>query len=341
MSVVQLASASVLRTVDRQSGATALDEARKNVTMIHSTAEAEAWREKAEALRAAFKQMKDAEAQRIAATKLEMALVRRIGQLGGEDIFGVQKRAMARGLARLTDDEFLECLSGVAHGGAPITIWHQYKENTPEMVAQREKWRRQAEEEQQRFWSRYKDGGEFASKYDATEAAKDAESAELERVESVASVACKVLETLDLGDKPFTTAEVANEVVESMTRWGSFEELDWAQDERVSEMLHEAVRGSMRATYATADYLKDAPYARITFTDPDKGWIHMPWHLATVAQLAAFADYAQSQADSMQARADKIAAEVIRYEQAIPEGESRSTRMVDLKLPREQKSEQR
>lgn len=285
-----------------------MDAMRTNIHLIESPEQGAHVLSQIEALREAFKKLKDAEDQRIAAVRLELALIRRIGQLGGMDLFGSQKRAMCRDLAAMTDDEFEKCTDFVDGRSAPIVAFRAYRAQTPEALAREAEMQKRAEENRRAFWERMTTDDGFRSAYDARKQSEEREINEGRTRQRVSELTASLLIELDMSDRPFTTRELANEVASKVQHWGLEEECEFSTDPAFSQMISEVARGAMRKTTAGEDY----PYTRVTFI-ADGEYLHIPWQIATVDHVSAYADYAQAQADEMQRKASKARAVAEHY----------------------------
>lgn len=299
---------SALARLDVEQRPTSLDSMRANIRLIETAEQGVNVLSQIEALREAFKKLKDAEDQRIAAVRLELALVRRIGQLGGAELFGTQKRAMCRELVAMTDDEFEKCTDFVDGRTSPIVAFRAYRAQTPEALAREAELQERAAEYRRNFWKRMTTDEGFRSTYDARKQDEEREIEEGKSRQRVTELTASLLVELDMSDRPFTTRELAEEVAAKVHHWGLDEECEFSTDPSFSQMISEVARGAMRKSTNGEQY----PYNRVTFI-ADGEYLHIPWQIATVDHLIAYADYAQSQADEMQRKADKAAAVAEHY----------------------------
>lgn len=318
---------SALAKLDIQQPPISMDTMRANIRLIETPEQGANVLTQIEALREAFKKLKDAEDQRIAAVRLELALIRRIGQLGGGHLFATQKRAMCRDLVSMSDEEFERVTDFVDGRTSPIVAFRAYRAQTPEALAREAEAQERAAQYRRDFWKKMTDDQEFHEAYNAKRQADEREVEESRTRQRVSELTSSLLVELDMSDRPFTTRELANEVASKVQHWGLEEECEFSSDPAFSQMISEVARGAMRKTTLGEDY----PYTRVTFM-ADGEFLHIPWQIATVDHVAAYADYAQSQADEMQRKADKAAAVAVHYREQIARRKlPGSTRVVTLK----------
>ena len=286
------------------------------VPLIETKDEAFSATEKLKAIRVVMEHLKVATDDRIAAVRLECALIRRLGQLGGADSLGnTGARAMCRNMALVLDEEFTEFLEAIDITASPITVWRLFR---PEPD-----WKRDARIRNDAALARHRqrllEDGEYATSYSKKRQGEISEHEISAKRNKIWQATAEILEALDLGDAPFTTQELSEKIHEELIGCPD-NQYEWADDPDLAPLLALAAREGMRAT-AT----KDGEMRRITYYDEELGWVRVPWHIASINHLIANADYAQQQADELQSKADEMAELRDKHLRLLRDGEDNST----------------
>ena len=292
-----------------------------SVPLIDNQDEAFSATERLKSIRLVMSALKVATSDRIAAMRLECALIRRLGQLGGSDSLGNNgSRAMCRDMALLTDEAFTAFLEAIDVTASPITVWRLFR---PEPD-----WKRDArirnEDALTRHNQRLLEDGEYATSYSKKKQGQISDHEASVRRNKIWQATAEILETLDLGDAPFTTQELSEKIHEELIGCPD-NQYEWADDPDLGPLLALAAREGMRAT-AT----KDGEMRRITYYDEELGRVRVPWHIASINHLIANADYAQQQADELQSKANEMAELRDKHLRLLREGEDNTTLLVAL-----------
>jgi hypothetical protein len=313
-----------LAIVEHATTATQLKRALTSVPMIVDANEAVAHASKIRAVKAALKELGNATDARVAATRLEIALIRRVGQLGAADtaFTGAQTRAMSRGLAALDDAAFEALLSQIVNDMAPVTAWNQYRPETEAQRIRREQWEAKAAQHRKRLL----EDGDYYAEWDRKR--QDVEvTFDVQRKRSaVTQAVAEIISELDMDNRPFSTRELVTKIREDFVATTQ-NEYEWADDPEIGSLLEEAARTGLREDAMDVDY--EHP-KRLTYYDSELGWVRVPWHIASVRHLAAHAEYAQQQADELQSKADALRALKDDWSSRLRAGEPDTTLLSDL-----------
>jgi len=315
---------SALALVEHTHTANQLEVALSAVPTITDADEAIASATKVRAVKAALKELGNATDARIVATRLEIALIRRVGQLGaaGTAFHGTQVRSMCHKLAELDDNAFEQFLSQVIDDMSPIKAWQRYRPETDSERAVRERWQAKAAEHRKRLL----EDGDYYAEWDRKR--QDAEvTYDAQRKRSaVTHAVAEIISELDMDNRPFSTRELVTKIREDFVA-ATQNEYEWADDPEIGSLLEEAARTGLREDAIDAGY--DHP-KRLTYYDSEIGWVRVPWHIASVRHLAAHAEYAQQQADELQSKADALRALRDDWTSRLRDGEQDTTLLSDL-----------
>jgi hypothetical protein len=205
------------------------------------------------------------------ATRLEMAALRRLGELNRTDLLprGSNLKTAARWLADLSPDTFSQLLVDLEPGQTTFSVYRQHMRS------------REEEEDRQRM------ANIGAGRPQRPVRGYDGPS-QLE----IARAAETILESLTLRADTFTVSEAADELAEAL------EIPSWNRPTHLG--LEQIVRDAISQTPMRGS--EDFPYSApqfVTYHEADVGWVRVPWERASLTQLRFMAEYRKEQADQM------------------------------------------
>lgn len=315
-------------SVIEESTATGLEKLRENIWKIDTVEETVNYVSQIDAIRTVMVKLKKATEDRLAALRLELALMRRLGQLDGLDGLGVtatQKKHMCREMAKLSDGEFESLLARIDSEDAnfaAITVWRSIRPETDEERAQRERAERRLEQHR----SRLLEDGDYAADYDAEIQASEVSYRGLEKSKAIADAVGVLIDELDLESEPFSTRELQRKVRNEFVKH-TMDEYEWADDPELGALIEKVVYKGVRESA-----IVDGDLVRLTYYDIEVGWVRVPFAVASVKHLRAYSDYAQQQADTLQAKADKLRSHLARYVGLMGDGDSDTVKLTELEM---------
>lgn len=223
------------------------------------------------------------DAARVAATRLECIAVRRVAQLGGVDRLRPIDRRAALSFAALSDEEFKVVLDAAPIIGRPNSIFQHLRNKQEEAIR---------EEITGRRVKRVVVDG-FPEDPDPVEGRA-----------RIARAAAELLDGLSLKGCPFTVDSAGRELGERLAE--ETEDRWWSSDE-LRPALREAIREAIRLAPPSSDDDSGPRPDIVTYYDNQIGWVRIPWHVASIAQLGAMVELRQQQAKAMQSAADQLA----------------------------------
>lgn len=204
---------------------------------------------------------REAVALAVEASRLELVALRRLGQLRALGSLGSQRASAARGLAELAEPDFERLLASVAEDTSAVAVWRRYK---------------QALEEQQGVRIGYAIGsGQSAAPEEVTS-------------EELSDATEAVLAAAFADGRPTSVTGAALSVAEILGLEDSFVE---------NSAVRRGLRAAVRYSLAQANSAAEGDYPRfVTYRDKEVGWVRVPFHCASVAQVRAWASFRMRQA---------------------------------------------
>lgn len=242
-----------------------------------ATPEELAWNsDKFKDLRNLLKVQKAAESLRIEAVKLECVALRRVGQAGLEGKLTHHDAAVAKWLAKMSDQEFDKMLEDSANQVSPISLMRACKG------------------ERQRLGSYIPGSGSFDPDEDISEFALEWE-------------AKNILRSMEQFDS-FTVEQAATALLDRLTeKWDGMD----LPREFAETPLREVVRGVLRMPEPGQDLVRIGDSITylpsfVTWCDNDKMWQRIPWRRAQVMHFRAMVENRELQARQLQEKAAEM-----------------------------------
>jgi hypothetical protein len=210
-----------------------------------------------------------------ATNRTQMAVLRRLGQLGATDALGRGHSAfkmVGRFLASVSDAEYDVLLNEVNQSATAVT------------VVQRRKRQMEEAHTAYRVLESYTGGGPVS----------DARQARLEAVQ-VTEAAATLLESMDAGT--FTIAEAAERILLDL----GYHDYSPLEYDAVKALVNDAV---LRAP-ALGEYEGRLP-AFVTFMTDDLGWCRVPIGVASIAQFRWMCQFRTEQAAHLATKAERL-----------------------------------
>jgi len=247
--------------------------------------------QKAQLAREWVRIVKEAAAIGAEATRLEMTALRRCGQIGCVDQLPVHQRQAARGFAEMSDAEFATLMASTRCASVASTVWRTWRQDQEEADAY---------DRGYLIGSGQQSGGPVEiAPHEVSDAARIVLGAALngQKGVSVGQASLALADALDIS------------------------RADYFANDAMRKGLRTAIRAALASEYGLRSSDNGLPDF-ISYQEEEMGWIVLPFAVANVTQVAAWAAFRNQQADDVRRAADEamsLAERVVTLHETYPD----------------------